>query len=64
MHREQRVEGVRRQFTSRVRPIERDEHGLLRFFEWLIANCPELLAVGKEGDPLGQLRKDLAGLYK
>ena len=59
-----RVTEVRRQFISRVRPEERTELGILRFFEWLIGNCPELLVVGKKGDPLAQLRKDLKGLYK
>ena len=60
-----RITEVRRQFINRVNPEERTEEGVAQFYRWLMGNCPELLAVGKQGDDaLAQLRKDLAGLYK
>ena len=59
-----RVTEVRRQFVGRVRPEQRTEGGVVRFYKWLIGNCPELLVAGKQGDPLARLRKELGGLYK
>ena len=59
-----RATEVRRQFVNRVRPEQRTEEGVARFYKRLAANCPELLSAGKNGDPLERLRKDLKGLYK
>ena len=59
-----RVTEVRRQFTSRVRPEERTEEGVMRFCMWLVRNRPELLWADKQSYPLAHLREDLKGLYK
>ena len=59
-----RVVEVRRQFLSRFRPEERTENGVARFYEWLKANCPELLLATLRCGPYEQLKTDLGGLYK